>query len=308
MKLAQIQRDAFDSYHFGFVIGPRLNAAGRIDHALNGVRLFTSNNNKNVSDLALKLHSLNVKRQDLTENMLKESLKDAEEQVKRGEKLLFVARENWAEGIVGLIAGRLNERFYLPVLAAAINSDNVKGSARSVPGFDITKAISQNEKILKKFGGHNQAAGFSLDPENLEQFILNMQKEAKINLTEEMLLKELKVDMELIGENITPEFLEKVLTKFKPFGFGNNEPVFAIRNVSIYTAPILMGAKGQHVKFSVKTIDDTIFEVVAFNKSDKFFDIINLKKKYDLAGVLGINEWRGNKVMQLKLKELIQLD
>lgn len=308
MKLAQVPKEIFDSYHFGFVIGPRLNAAGRIDHALNGVRLFTSNNEKNIKELALKLHSLNVKRQDLTENMLKEGLKDAEDQVKRGEKLIFVARENWAEGIVGLIAGRLNERYYLPVLAAAINKDNVKGSARSIPGFDITKAISSNEKILQKFGGHNQAAGFTLSQENLSQFILNMQQNAKSTLKEETLLRELNVDMELIGENINPDFLENVLSKFRPFGFGNNEPVFAIRNVSIYTAPIIMGAKGQHLKFSVKTPDDAIFEVVAFNKSDKFFDIINLQKKYDIAGALGINEWRGNKIVQLKLREIIQID
>jgi single-stranded-DNA-specific exonuclease len=313
IKLAQLDKDIFDSYHFGFVIGPRLNAAGRMDHALNGVRLFTSNNAEQISGLALKLHSLNVKRQELTESMLKESMEDAQRQIKEGQKLLFIAKENWSEGIVGLIAGRLNEKFFLPVLAASIKEGNVKGSARSVPGFNITKAISQNEKILKKFGGHNQAAGFSLSEDNLQEFVENMHSIAKAELADDLVLRQIDVDMDLDAQEINIELLETVLAKFRPFGFGNLEPVFAIRNVSIIQAPILMGAKGQHLKFSVQTskdiqADSSIIEVVVFNRADKFFDIINLQKRYDLAGTLGINEWRGNKTIQLRLKELIQLD
>jgi single-stranded-DNA-specific exonuclease len=334
MKYAQIDKEIFDSYHFGFVIGPRLNAAGRMDHALNGVRLFTSNNPEQISTLALKLQGLNIKRQELTEEMLKESQEDAEKQIKEGHKLIFVSKENWSEGIVGLIAGRLNEKFFLPVLAASIRGDNVKGSARSVPGFDITKAISQNENILKKFGGHNQAAGFSLAKENLEKFIENMHSIAKKDLADDMILKQIEVDMDLGAGDINIDLLENILSKFKPFGFGNNEPVFAIRNVTIIMPPILMGTKGQHLKFSVQAeggfgngngagngglgtgssgysgseIASSIIEVVVFNRADKFFDIINLQKRYDIAGTLGINEWRGNKTIQFKLKELIQLD
>jgi single-stranded-DNA-specific exonuclease len=313
LKLAQIDKDFFDSYHFGFVIGPRLNAAGRIDHALNGVRLFTSSNPEQISNLALKLHSLNVKRQELTESMLKESQEEAEKQIKEGCKLIFVAKENWSEGIVGLIAGRLSEKFFLPVLAASIKEGNVKGSARSVPGFDITKAISKSEKLLNKFGGHNQAAGFSLSMENLEEFIKNMHKIAEEELNDDMVLRQIEIDMELNANDIDLDLMEKILSRFKPFGFGNFEPVFAIRNVSIVQAPMLMGASGQHLKFSVQMKNDlvggnSIFEVVVFNKAEKFFGKINMQKRYDLAGTLGINEWRGNKTIQLKLKELVQLD
>lgn len=308
LKLAQIDKVLFDSYHFGFVVGPRLNAAGRIDHALNGVRLFTSNNPEQISNLALKLHSLNVKRQELTETMLKESQEDAEKQIKEGQKLLFVVRENWSEGIVGLIAGRLGEKYFLPVLAASIKEGNVKGSARSVPGFDITKAISKNEKLLKKYGGHNQAAGFSLEENNLKKFIENMQSIAKEELDEDMLLREVEIDMDLHAQDVDIELLENILTRFKPFGFGNKEPVFAIRNVSIVQAPMLMGAKGQHLKFSIQTMDSSTIEVVVFNRADKFMGLINLKNRYDVAGTLGINEWRGNKTIQLKLKELIQIE
>ena len=313
IKLAQLDINIFDSYHFGFVIGPRLNAAGRIDHALNGVRLFTSNNPEQIYNLALKLHSLNIKRQELTEKMLKESQEDAEKQIKEGRKLIFVARKDWSEGIVGLIAGRLSEKYFLPVLAASIREDDVKGSARSIPGFDITKAISKNEKLLLKYGGHNQAAGFSLKKENLEKFIKSMHLIAKKELADDMLLKLIEVDMELGSQDINIELIEKTLSKFRPFGFGNKEPVFTIRNVSIIQAPQLMGSSGQHLKFSVQTaidsaINSSIFEVVAFNNAQKFFGLINTQKRYDLAGTFGINEWRGNKTIQLKLKELIQLE
>ena len=313
IKLAQLDINIFDSYHFGFVVGPRLNAAGRIDHALNGVRLFTSSNSEQISNLALKLHSLNIKRQELTEKMLKESQEDAQKQVAEGHKLIFVARKDWSEGIVGLIAGRLSEKFFLPVLAASIREDDVKGSARSIPGFDITKAISKNEKLLTKFGGHNQAAGFSLNKENLEKFIKSMHLVAKKELTDDMLLKLIEVDLELGSQDINIELIEKTLSKFRPFGFGNKEPVFAIRNISIIQAPQLMGASGQHLKFSVQTtinsvVDSTIFEVVAFNNAQKFFGKLNMQKRYDIAGTFGINEWRGNKIIQLKLRELIQLE
>jgi single-stranded-DNA-specific exonuclease len=128
-----------------------------------------------------------------------------------------------------------------------------------------------------------------------------------------MILKQIEVDMDLGVGDINIDLLENILSKFKPFGFGNNEPVFAIRNVTIIMPPILMGTKGQHLKFSVQAegvagIASSIIEVVVFNRADKFFDIINLQKRYDIAGTLGINEWRGNKTIQFKLKELIQLD
>ena len=304
LEIARVDQNSFDSYHFGFILGPRLNAAGRMDHALNGVRLFTSHNPEQINMLALKLDSLNIKRQVLTESMLKEGLIEAEKQVAAQKKLIFVSKENWSEGIVGLVAGRLNEKYYLPVLAASSKNGIVRGSARSVVGFDITLAISESGELLERFGGHSQAAGFTLQEKNLAEFIKKIQSIAESKLTDEIILKALEIEAELKGQDINVGFVES-LDKFKPFGNGNKEPVFVIKNISIAQAPMLMGAKAQHIKFTAMTPDDVFFEVIAFNQAEKYSAIINLNKRYDIAGTFTINEWRGNKIIQLKLKDIL---
>jgi len=307
IKHAKVEQNSCDSYHFGFMLGPRVNAAGRMDHALNAVRLFTSNNPQQINTLALKLNSLNIKRQELTEKMLKEALVEALKQIDAQKKLLFVVKDGWSEGIVGLVAGRLNERFHLPVLVGSIKNGIVRGSARSIPGFDITSAISQADELLEKFGGHNQAAGFTLLEENLEAFIEKIQEVAMENLSAEMLLHCLILETELSGKDINLEFVEK-LEKFKPFGNGNKEPLFALKNISLSQAPILMGAKAQHIKFTAMTEDNILVEVIAFNQAEKYSAIIDISKKYDCAGTLGINQWRGNKIIQLRLRDLVPVN
>jgi single-stranded-DNA-specific exonuclease len=255
----------------------------------------------------MSLHSLNFKRQELTEKMLAEGLVDAQKQIADHKKLLFVVKEGWSEGIVGLVAGRLNERYYLPVLAASIKNGVVKGSARSIKGFDIITAITKAGEFLDKFGGHNQAAGFTLQEKNLQFFCDKIQEVAFQELTESMILKSLEIEAELSGKEIEPGFVEE-LEKFKPFGFGNAEPYFAIKNVTISDAPRLMGAQAQHIKFNVMTEDDVILEVIAFNQAQKYSPMLELNKRYDMAGTLAINEWRGNKIVQFKLKDLINVD
>jgi single-stranded-DNA-specific exonuclease len=301
-KVAKISSSGFDTYHFGFVLGPRLNAAGRIEHALEGVRLLTSKDEAKVKSIALKLNDLNFKRQQITKKMLEEAEIEAEIQVKNGQKLIFVYQNDWNEGVVGLVAGKLNERYHLPVLVANLKQGIVKGSARSIIGFDITEAITQNAEILLKFGGHNQAAGFTLTEENVTKFKDNLQTFAIDMITADMLLKELAVDAVIELDDISQD-LYSIVQKFRPFGYGNPEPIFLIKHAKIYGTPTAVGQDKRHLKFKALSRNGQIFEVIGFNMISKL-DTIVTNAEYELAGTIAMNTWNGRSSLQIKLKDL----
>lgn len=300
---AQIEVSEFDSYHFGFIIGPRLNAAGRIEHALDGVRLLTGNNKEQIVAITARLNELNQRRQRLTQSILEQSLAAAEEQVARGEQLIFVYGENWSEGVVGLVASKLNEKFYKPVLVANFNAKEgtVKGSARSIQGFDITAAIAQSRELLLKFGGHNQAAGFTLKVDQLENFIAELQTLAKASITDELAEHKLLLDAKLGHENISNELVE-FIEKMRPFGYGNREPLFWFENMKVWGQPKLLGKEHKHLKFTALTSDNRFIDVLGFNLGEKIATI-TANKAYDFAGILSINSWNGIRSLQIKLKD-----
>lgn len=303
-RMAQVAPADFDAYHFGFVVGPRLNAAGRIQHALDGVRLLTSNNPEQIVNIAGQLNDLNTRRQKLTQTILDQALSAATMQVERGEQLIFVYGENWSEGVVGLVASKLNEKFYKPVLVANHNPVDgvVKGSARSIPGFDITAAISQNKDILTKFGGHNQAAGFTLNVADVQTFISNLQEIAKANINDDMAEIKLTLDAKLSAKDITREMVG-FINNMQPFGYGNREPLFWFENMRVFGKPRLLGKEQKHLKFTVLTEFNLTIDVLGFNLATKL-DTIAANQKYDLAGSLSINRWNGNESLQIKLKDI----
>lgn len=301
-NIAQVNSDLFDAYHFGFVIGPRLNAAGRIEHALDGVRLLTSKDDLKIRNLASKLNDLNFKRQQITKKMLEEAMVDAQKQVDEGKKLIFVSSDTWNEGIVGLVASKINEKFHLPVLVANFSDGFVKGSARSINGFDITNAISLNAELLEKFGGHNQAAGFKLKELNFDKFKSNIQEYASLMITPEMISKELNIDLVITTDDATMDTI-KSIAKFKPFGYGNPEPIVVVKDTRIYGTPTAIGQDKRHLKFSILSSNHEFISVIGFNMIDKI-DTIKTDSLYDLAGVLDINVWNGRTSIQIILRDL----
>jgi single-stranded-DNA-specific exonuclease len=301
-KVASISSNAFDTYHFGFVLGPRLNAAGRIEHALDGVRLLTSKDGSKIKQIAMKLNELNFKRQQITKKILEQALISAEEQVQKGNKLIFVYSNDWNEGVVGLVASRINDRYHLPVLVANLSKGIVKGSARSINGFDITQAIALNAELLLKFGGHNQAAGFSLKEESVENFKNGMQNLALEMITPEMLLKELQIDLSIDLAEVNDD-LYYLLQKFKPFGYGNPEPILIFKKARVFGTPTAIGQERRHLRFNVTDGQGHEFQVIGFNMIDKI-DTIRTNAEYDLAGNLSMNTWNGRSNLQIKLKDL----
>jgi single-stranded-DNA-specific exonuclease len=302
IHMSRIEPEDFDAWHFGFIVGPRLNAAGRIEHALDGVRLLTGRRNSDLVAIARRLEDLNYRRQQITAKMQELAALEAEEQVSAGKKLIFVCGKDWNEGVVGLVAGKLGEQYYLPVLVATIKDGVVKGSARSIAGFDITAAISQNKDLLLRFGGHNQAAGFTLKEENLEKFRTGLQKTAKKEITPEISLQKLHLEAILEHELLDLSLLN-FIEQLKPFGYGNREPIFLLNKMQVIGPVSALGAGKRHLKFGVHGKDQRHFEVIGFNLAAKIATI-KTNSYYDLAGTISVNNWNGSQRLQIKLKDL----
>lgn len=296
---------ALDAYHYGFVIGPRLNAAGRMEDALIGLRLLTTKDQKSISLLTDKLEKLNRERQMLTTKYLDEAEIQAKEQIAQGHKLLFIVGDKWSEGIIGLVAGKLTEKYGLPVIASTKLDDGVKGSARSVNGFNITEAISKFSPNLTRFGGHNQAAGFTAITEKLDSFISSLQEFANSEIDLDSIQKILQIDADLDENNLNIEFAKKIFS-YKPFGYGNSTPVFKLTNTKIIR-PSLIGRESKHLKLYGQTSKGKAFDAIAFNRAD-LFDKIQKSPNIDLAFNLDVNSWNGQENIQLNIKDIKSVD
>lgn len=286
-------------YHIGFIVGPRLNAVGRLENALDAVRLLTSKNANIIKNLAEKLSSLNTERQILT----KEFLEKAEKQIEvwgYDKKLIFITGDQWPEGIVGLVAGKLCEKYHKPVLVASLDKAGVAtGSARSITPFHITQAISASADILERFGGHSQAAGFTIKATNIEKFSQNLLKQA-MKLTEEELKKKLFIEADLSEDMLNYETIS-MIKRFEPFGFGNKQPVFVLRGVKLLDKKVV-GSAGVHIKLSIQ-LGQVILDVIGFNKIE-LFNNLNIGDILDIAGLLKENQFMGETRLQIDLSDI----
>ncbi len=289
-----------DAYHLGFVIGPRINAAGRLEHALDAVRLLTTGDPENAKKYSDKLNALNAKRQDLTIELMQK----AEEQIESmgyNRKLYFAWGEEWPEGIVGLVAGKLSEKYHRPVLIASTDGKIAKGSARSISVFDVVNAISFSSNILERYGGHVQAAGFTLKHENLEQFRDNLQKMAEDLIKDEDITQTIEVDAEVKLNDVNLA-LTKWIEKFKPFGFGNKTPSFILKGVKLLNKKIV-GSDGRHVKVLLES-DGTKMGGIAFGLAEEFKNI-EIGKEIDLHVNFDAHVWNGEESVECMIKAIV---
>ncbi|KXK25972.1 MAG: Single-stranded-DNA-specific exonuclease RecJ [candidate division WS6 bacterium OLB20] len=296
-EIAGVSHREAEAYHLGFTIGPRINAGGRIAHALDGVRLFTTRNADAIRSLAQRLDRLNSERQQLTQTMLAE----ADQQLKDvSSDLLFVHADGWSEGVVGLVAGKISDRYYRPALAASVSGTTVKGSARSIPGFDITAAIERAAHILMRYGGHAQAAGFTLHRDNLEEFKSILLQSATEALTDELRERLLKVDAQISLADVTSDLVTQ-LARLEPFGMANPKPVFQLSGLRL-TDCRTIGRDRDHLKCRVSDGTHEL-ELLGFGKGDLFQDV-SACDSIDVVGSLAENTWQGRTALQLHIKDI----
>ncbi|HEX8932447.1 MAG TPA: single-stranded-DNA-specific exonuclease RecJ [Patescibacteria group bacterium] len=299
-KQAGIQKEIFDPYEIGFIIGPRLNASGRIESAMDSLRLLCTTNRARAEELAAKLELVNKERQQLLKEAKEDAILRIKNQELRIKNLLIISSEDYAEGIIGLVAGKLVEEFYRPAIVISKREKHSKASVRSVSGFNIIEFLRLHTEHFVNVGGHPMAAGFTVETEKLELLKDILETKAEEILTEEILTRSLRIDCEIPLSAITSD-VYKSLQQLSPFGMGNPEPVFATKNVTIDDFRI-MGKDGSHLRLNLSQGQYKL-EAVGFGMGE-FAAELKFGDEIDVAYTIDENVWRGNTKLQLKVKDI----
>lgn len=287
-----------------FGLAPRINASGRMSHANRAVALLTAEDMEEAEAIAEELDVLNKERQMLVEDMVQEALQqlESQEQSEGLPDVIVVAGEGWNAGVVGIVASKLLERYYRPTIVLGINPETgeCKGSARSIPGFDIYEALTDCADLLDHFGGHPSAAGMSLSRERLEEFGRRLNAFAAGRLTPEHFVPVLETDLSCSLKDITLQAIEQ-LQQLAPFGMANSCPRLLLRGLKLLECR-QMGKDGKHLKLILGQNGKTV-EAVAFGKGE-LAPLLSEEARIDIVAEASVNEWNGSRKPQLMIQDL----
>lgn len=303
------KRGVLSSEAVSFQIVPRLNAAGRMDHANTAFALLAAEDEQTASALAEQLNRNNTDRQKLTEQLTDKAIKYIESTGQKNNPVLFAYDENLSLGVAGLIAGKIKDYYNKPAFALGLCDNELAGSARSIPQFNIMTALRSMPEYFAKFGGHPQACGISLkSPELLEKFKKELNSFAKKALTGIELTPEIIADAEVDLEDVDWKLYD-LLQKFEPFGVRNEEPKYVAKQLTIIDiSPV--GQDGRHLRLMVKHNSHIVRKTIAFGFGDTNKHPTDWKKtlrpgdKIDLIFTVSVNEWNGNRELELAVKDL----
>ena len=290
-----------------FLIGPRINAAGRIDKASDSVRLLIADKKDHAEKLAASINDLNDMRREFDNRITEEALgMIADDPTLKDAKSTVVFNQNWHRGVIGIVASRLTDYYYRPTIVLTRANGLITGSARSIKSFDIYDAIDNCSDLLEHFGGHKYAAGLSMREENLPEFRRRFEAYVSEHLVEEDYVPELEVDMKINFCDITPKFM-RILNQFAPFGPGNASPVFWTDNVVDAGGSRPVGGQ-RHLKLTVMQRGDrelgiSPFNGIAFQKGE-LFDRVHDGEPFSICYHLEYNTWQGKTTLQLNVKDI----
>jgi len=300
IKVAGLEGKEVTATHLGFVIGPRINAMGRLSSAMDALRLLCTNNQQRAMKLAGLVDSTNSDRQQLTRDLYQQAREQIAEQ--KNEHILVVHSSDFHEGIIGLIAGRLTETYAKPAIVISTKGDVSKASARSVPGVNITEIIRTARKLLLEFGGHPMAAGFGFEHDNLSAVSEHFSQYGRENISPDLLQKRLDTELLLPMDLIDVELIESI-AKLAPYGNGNSVPIFALKDIRVEDIKT-MGSENQHLKLVLTDAgSNKKLTVLAWRKA-QIAESLEIGALVNIAAVLEINEWQGKKTPQAVLKDL----
>ena len=283
----------------GFMIGPRINAAGRMDDAKKAVALFIEKDPSKALYIASLLQTDNKHRKEADKEITKDAISMIEENpIELDKKSTVLYSPNWHKGVIGIVASRLLERFFKPTIIFTKSGDIVAGSARSIPGFNIHEGLEQCKELLIGFGGHYFAAGMTLLPENIDAFKNKFEKIVDESLSPHHFIPVIHIDAEVSLSDLTSSFY-KILLQMEPFGPDNAKPIFCARGLKNNGSRIV---KENHVRFQVEQ-NGTAFNGIGFNLAEKFNEI-NDQRFLDLVFTLDENTFNGQTSLQLKVLDL----
>ena len=303
------KRGVYDARTIGFQIAPRINAAGRMDHANVAFNLLMAETEIEATELAEQLNQNNLDRQKITEKLIAEGREYLKQTNQLENEILFVLGEGWSTGILGLVASRLKDEFYKPILVMGLNNGQITGSGRSIREFNMIRALQTMPEFFYKFGGHPQACGFTLvDQAVLEKFKTALLEKAKEEIKQVDLIPQINIEAEIDLDDVTWELQEK-LALFEPFGQGNEEPKFAARGLTVMSVDP-MGQDGKHLRIMVKHNSHVTKKTIGFGLGDIARNPDDWKKnlepgeKIDLVFTISVNEWNGNRELQLMIEDI----
>ena len=291
------------AYHLGYVLGPRINAGGRVGKSSHGANLLLNNNSQDTFKLASELNIYNKERQILESELLNKVLNT--DYQNNTDPVIILNGKNWHEGIIGIIAARIKEKFNKPTIIISVESELGKGSARSIHGFDIGSVIigAVQNGLLVKGGGHKMAAGFTINMKKIEEFkdfVFKKFRSINMNLEDK---KKYYFDAEIAPSAVNINFFEKI-NLLAPFGSGNTEPRFLIRDLKVVNSKIV---GERHIKSVLIGSDSSNIKTISFNSIDSNLSAYLLKKNsknFNIVGKLSLNEWRGQKNVEFIIDDI----
>jgi single-stranded-DNA-specific exonuclease len=314
MDVCGIEKEQLNTFHLGFILGPCLNASGRLDTAKEGLKLLLANSREEAARLAVRVRDLNELRKRMTAENVEKAVKQIEESSLQKDKVLLVYLKDCHESIAGIIAGRIRERYNRPTIILTDANDGIKGSARSIDQYNMIEELSKCRNLLTKVGGHPMAAGLSLPKENIDLLRLALNENTK--LTDDMLISKVTIDI-LLPLGYVSEHLINELKQLEPFGRSNERPLFAEKNLRILSARIL-GKTACGIKLRVVNQYQRKMDALYFGDLDAFFSYIAGRYGVDEAEKLKmgrssktmltityypkVNEYNGNKSLQLMIQ------
>ncbi|MFD0834858.1 single-stranded-DNA-specific exonuclease RecJ [Mariniflexile aquimaris] len=285
-----------------FIVAPRINAAGRMEHGNYAVRLLTEEDEALANKYAEEINDYNLERRETDKQITEEALKQIEEQNEQDRLTTVVYHKDWHKGVIGIVASRLTETYYRPTLVFTKSGDKLAASARSVRDFDIYNAIEACSEYIEQFGGHKYAAGLTLLEENYEAFKQAFEVVVSKTIDRNLLTPEIKIDTKIDLQDITPKFY-RILKQFAPFGPSNMTPVFMTEDLLDTGYGRCVGEDKTHLRITVKQPQSNSLVAIGFGMGDKLNIILN-GQPFKAVYSIDENEWQGNVSLQLKLRDI----
>ena len=284
-----------------FHVAPRINAAGRINHANKALKLIMSTNQQESDQLSNELELLNSKRKLLEKEMTEEAVSQAEQS--KNKSSIVVYSTNWNKGVIGIVASRLVDKFYKPTAVFTDSSNGMlSASLRSIKEIDLNIVLESCSHILEQHGGHKYAAGLVIKNENLQLFKEAFESAVENSQKEKVIEQELKIESIINFDQITPKFF-RILKQFEPFGTGNRAPVFLTENIYLKGKPFELGKDKEHIKLNLTQDKKTVFSSIGFWFTSKF-NLLENKSNFSAAYTIEENNWKDRTTIQLNLKDL----
>lgn len=285
-----------------FIIAPRINAAGRMEHGQHAVNLLTETDMERAKAVAAKIEEFNRDRKGLDQEITQQALLQIRENKEEERFTSVVYDEFWHKGVIGIVASRLTETFYRPTLVFTKSGNRLAASARSVKDFDVYNALKECSDCIEQFGGHKYAAGLTLLEDQFQNFKAQFEKVVSETIDPHLLTPEIEVDAKMDLGQITPKLL-RIIKQFAPFGPGNRMPVFMAERLQDTGYAKVVGVAGKHLKLSVTQKGIGPIGCIGFNLGEKLPVVVN-QKPFSAAFSLDENKWQGNVSLQLKLRDL----